>query len=216
MDAVSQSPAVGRFVGIVPDLLTAAFCAALWVSPFMFGVDAVKGVILAMILEFILIHATAFLMSIAFATDRTRAGRIVSSLSLTAFYLLLVASFSALFRSWWPIVVFLWLSVSKIAWVLSDPREREAERRRQSDAWMFSVAAYIVTVVAGVVLPLPALGLTPEAVARLGLPGTGQWIEHPQAALFSMALYYLASAWYKWNSDPRGIVNLIRSSRSGG
>ena len=48
--------------------------------------------------------------------------------------------------------------------------------------------------VAAILLPLPRLGLTPEVVARLALPGSGQWVEQPHRVLAFGFLYFAATA----------------------
>jgi len=53
-------------------------------------------------------------------------------------------------------------------------------------------------VVATSLLPLPRLGLQPDVVATLGLPGSGQWIESPQTGIAFGALYFGFLAWAKW------------------
>ncbi len=197
----------------LPDALTTSGCLVAWVVPFVFGPETIKAIVLTLLLEFLLIHSTAFLMNALYDSSRSPASRVMSFGAVGLGYLLLVAAFALLFGAWWPILAFAWLSAAKLPWILAprNGRELEQERQRQRDYWAFSLGTYIIAVLAGVMLPLPALGLNPEVVASLDLPGKGIWVEHPQSAVVSMALYYAASAWFKWHgSELPALQGLLR------
>ena len=198
--AVRTSPVarIARIAGSVPDVLTGLACLVVWMFPFAFGAGAVKTVVLMMLMEFLLVHGTAFFTGIAFTDSLSKHKRLLSMLGLLCFYALFVAAFAFSFDAWWPVWVFLWLVLSKAAWIFLDPRDRAVEQDRQMKAWAFSVAAYLGAVFAGLMLPLPRLGLTPDVLPQLGLPGSGEWIERPHTAVAAMAMYYFASAWFKW------------------
>lgn len=187
-----------RLLGALPDVITGAACLIVWVSPFAFGQGAVKTVVLMMLMEFLLVHGTGFFTVIAFADDLSRGKRLLAMLGLLAFYALFVGVFAWMFRAWWPVWVFAWLVVAKGFWIFSAPREREQELQRQMTTWAFSVLLYLMAVFGGVFLPLPELGLTPDVVSMLGLPGGGEWIERPHTAVAGMAFYYLAIATFKF------------------
>ena len=84
-----------------------------------------------------------------------------------------------------------------VAAIRSAKRPDARETNRQVGTWAFSVVAYLAAVFGGVVLPLPPLGLTPEVVAGLELPGGGEWIERPHTAVAGMAFYFFALAAFK-------------------
>lgn len=188
----------GRLLGALPDAITAAACVVVWVSPLAIGLGAVKTIVLMMMMEFLLVHGTGFFTVVAFADDLSRGKRVLAMLGLLAFYALFVGVFAWMFRAWWPIWVFAWLVVAKGFWIFSAPRERKQELQRQMTTWAFSVAAYLAAVFGGVFLPLPQLGLTPDVVSTLGLPGGGEWIERPHTAVAGMAFYFLAIAAFKF------------------
>jgi len=187
----------GRLLGALPDILTGIACVIVWVSPFAFGQDAVKTVVLMMLMEFLLVHGTGFFTVVAFSDDLSRGKRVLAMLGLLAFYAMFVAVFAWMFHTWWPAWVFAWLVVAKGAWIFSAPRGREEEMQRQITTWAFSVLAYLAAVFGGVVLPLPQFGLTPDVVSTLGLPGGGEWMERPHTAVSGMAFYYFAIAAFK-------------------
>ncbi len=181
----------------LPDGATALACLIVWIAPRALGNDAVETVLLMMLMEFILVHATGFFTVYALATDATRMQRIGPMLGLTLIYMLFVGGFAYAFHAWWPVTVFLWLLVGKIAWVFANPRSSDDEKARQMSAWGFSVMAYVGAVFAGVMLPLPRLGLDAATVAALHLPASGEWITYPHKAIASAVLYYAALAAFK-------------------
>jgi hypothetical protein len=185
-----------RLLSALPDAITACGCAIVWIAPLALGPDAVKTVLLMMLMEFILVHATGFFIGTV-AGGGSGARRVGTLLGFSLFYLLFVVAFAWSFHAWWPVAAFLWLLVGKIAWTLADPRGREEETQRQMGAWAFSLLAYIGSVFAGLFLPLPALGLDAATVAGLHLPASGEWIEHPHVAVASAVIYYAALAAFK-------------------
>ena len=68
--------------------------------------------------------------------------------------------------------------------------------------WGLSVAAYLAAVFAGVMLPLPRLGLSGDIVPLLGLPGGGLWVEQPHTVIASGTIYFSLLAWAKWAWRP--------------
>ena len=201
--AAPSSPVarITRLLGALPDALTGLACVLVWMFPFALGQDAVKTVVLMMLMEFLLVHGTGFFTGIVFADEMAKAKRLLLMAGLLCFYGLFVAAFCFSFKAWWPVWMFLWLVLSKAAWVFLSSRDRVQEAQRQLQAWAFSTAAYLGAVFGGLLLPLPRLGLTEAVVPQLGLPGSGEWIERPHTAVAGMAMYYFANAWFKWFSD---------------
>lgn len=185
-----------RLLSALPDAVTAGGCLVVWISPFAFGADAVKIVVLMMLVEFILVHATGFSLGIV-AGGGGPARRVGMLLALSLFYLLFIAAFAAIFHSWWPVTAFAWLLVGKIAWVFTGPRGADEDDTRQTSAWAFSLLAYLGAVFAGLLLPLPDLGLGAAVVPSLHLPGSGAWVEQPKIAVGSAVIYYLLLAAFR-------------------
>ena len=199
--ATSPVTRIARLLGTLPDLLTAAACIVVWISPFAFGTDGVRTVVLMLLMEFLLVHGTGFFTAIAFADTVAKYKRLLLMAGLLCFYALFLLAICALFDATWPVWIFLWLVLSKVAWIFLSSRDRVQEAQRQLQAWAFSTAAYLGAVFGGLLLPLPRLGLTEAVVPQLGLPGSGEWIERPHTAVAGMAMYYFANAWFKWFSD---------------
>lgn len=193
----------GRVFSALPDLLTAIACMVVWISPMTFGQDAVKTVVLMMLMEFLMVHGTGFFTGIAFMDNVKPAKRLLGMAGLLCFYAMFVAAFAFSFKAWWPVWVFAWLAISKALWIFINPRDRDAEMDRQMKSWAFSTAAYLAAVFATLMLPIPELGITASIRPELGLSGSGEWIEHPHIAVAGMAFYYFAIAGFKWWSSGR-------------
>lgn len=209
MAAYPASPiqTVGRVFGVLPDLLTGIACIIVWISPFAFGQDAVKTVVLMMLMEFLIVHGTGFFTSIAFSDSTPSGKRVLGMLGMLCFYGIFVAAFAYSFKAWWPVWVFAWLVLSKALWIFINPRDRAAEKDRQMKAWGFSTTVYLAAVFLGLMLPLPELGIRSSLQPQLGLSGSGEWIEHPHVAVASMAIYYFGIVWIKWKFSKQVIAD---------
>ena len=194
---LTMKPLWSRLLSAFPDAVTAGGCLIVWIAPRAFGNDAVKSVLLMMMMEFILVHATGFFTMVA-SPDGTRPTRRIAMLAgLSLFYMLFVGVWSYVFLAWWPVIVFVWLVVGKVGWIYANPRDRSDETGRQMVAWAFSVAAYLGGVFGGLFLPLPRLGLDDATVASLHIAMKGEWMEHPHTAIAGAVIYYTALALYK-------------------
>lgn len=182
----------------LPDAVTSSWCLWVWINPLALGADAVKGVVLMMLLEFILLNATGFFTAIPFLIGMGRRTRIVILLGLCGVYLLLVTAFARPFHAIWPFVAFGWLALGKLVWIVRNRRVSGGEQRRLMGAWAFSVTAYLGAVGAGVTLALPRLGITANIVPSLHMPGGGAWVDTPHEAVASAVLYFAALALFKW------------------
>lgn len=202
----SRPRLLGRIFSTLPDLLTAAACMVVWISPMTLGQDAVKTVVLMMLMEFLVVHGTGFFTGIAFMDDMPRTKRLGMMSGLLAFYALFIAAFAMSFKAWWPVWVFAWLVIGKAMWIFIGPRDRAAEMDRQMKAWAFSTAAYLAAVFLTLMLPIPELGITASIQPELGLTGGGEWIDHPHIAVAGMAFYYFAIAGFRWWSSGRVVA----------
>jgi hypothetical protein len=189
---------IGRLFAALPDALTCLAFAWTWLQPLAFDAGAVKTLMLVMLMEFLVVHSGGFLGVTVLNDDWSKARKSMAILGLGSFYLMFAAAFSLAFKAWWPVWMFLWLLGSRFAVVWLSPIPREAEAGRQMALWGLSVAAYLAAVFAGVILPIPQLGITPEVIPTLGLEGGGLWVEKPQTVIASGAIYFAVIAWSKW------------------
>lgn len=188
----------------VPDAATAALFLCVWIAPTALGAGWVRTLTLTVLFEFICIHASAFLMAAAAARTRLRAT--VGVLVLGSGYLGIAAAFSAIFEQWWPVYAFAWLLLAKL-WPVWVSRKAAAEVTHidPTELWAASAALFIVAVIAGAIVPWPALGIGADTVAQAQVPGSGgMWVERPQSLLATGMLYFASLAalkanWRRWS-----------------
>jgi hypothetical protein len=189
----------GHLASALPDALTALAYLVTWCNPLGFGTGTVKALMLVMLMEFVLVHASGFFFAVALGGRGSRMARSLVLLGLGLFYLGFVAAFAFAFDAYWPYAAFAWLLLSRLAWIWGSPRSRERERERQQLAWVASVVLYIIGAFVTVLPIIPRLGLSTEVVPQLGLTGSGHWIEHPESVIAFGMLYFGAQAWLKFD-----------------
>lgn len=193
----ASRPAAQRAFAALPDAVTASGFALLWVAPGLFGADALRTATLMMLIEFLIVHATAFIGGFALNHDRPRAARVAAILGFGLFYLGFVLAFAWSFRAWWPLPLFGWLLLSKLLAVFE--RTPDARKRaRMAAGWGLSVLFYIGGVTLTSLLWIPRLGIDAAAQAAGATPGSGLWVDEPQRVVAFGLLYFGALAWAKW------------------
>ena len=210
--AEQVSSAIARWISALPDALTSLAYLVTWFSPLLWKADAVKFLMLVMLLEFLVVHSGAFIGAIVLSDKASRRAKTLAVLGFGSFYMLFAGAFSLAFDSWWPVLTFGWLLVAKFAMIWLAPVAKTEEAQRQMTLWAFSVAAYLGAVFLGVILPLPRFGLEADVVAQLHLPGSGQWIEKPHTVIAGGFVYFGLLAWMKFKYRPEWARNM-RSGR---
>lgn len=177
--------------GLLAALPHFAFAGAflvVWIHPLHYGDKTVSRFMMVMLLEFFVVHSTGFLNAVAFSGD-SLLRRAAMFLGLLAFYVLMVGGISLGFGTFSPLLAFLALMVSKFpaAVVQRHPGEGMSFAMTQ---WAAMVVCYLAAVFAGVILPLPTLGVTPDVIALQQFEGSGAWLEAPQTVLASGFIYF--------------------------
>lgn len=186
---IAVEPVAERLFKALPDLITAGMFFWVWLDPTGWRREFVAQGLLIMLVEFILIHSGGFFGAIVLNPDVNRGRRLKMALGLGAFYALFVAVWSWQFKSWWPLVFFLWLLGSKIVDVLLNRRATDELRQRQMGMVAASVLFYLLCVFATLLLPLPRLGLTHHG-HYYGVPGSGEWVSHPHIVIAALVGYF--------------------------
>ncbi|MDH5823669.1 hypothetical protein QFW77_11795 [Luteimonas sp. RD2P54] len=192
MAPAAPRPLAGRVLGSVPDAALAGWFLVLWISPLTLGVGAVRTGLMVMVVEFVLVHASAVLGAIVLSERVPRRTRLGTVGGMSLLYLAFIAAFVSEARSWWPLAVFVWLLLAKVALAMGRPGPDL--RHRLQSAWAVAVMAYLAGVALTVLLPVPRLGLTYAIVSELGLAGNGLWVRRPQTAIAFGALYFAVQA----------------------
>ena len=195
-----------RLFAATPDAITAAVFLIAWIDPSILGPQYVKDLMLTMLIEFVVMHSSAFYSGLAASSDVPRARRAMTLTGLSAFYLLFVGGMALTFESSWPLFAFAWLFASRFVHLWMHPVQIEAESRRMSLLWAASALAYVAGAIVTVILPLPELGITPEFRDSMHLTGSGEWIERPYTVLAFGALYFSALAWVKYKLTGPDVV----------
>ena len=192
----SDSP-MARGFSALPDILTSAMFLCGWIAPGVLGYPRVRDLMLLMLIEFIVMHSSAFTAAVLGADNVSRFKRALFLVGLTAFYMIFVLAFSLAFSSTWPIWGFLWLFVSRFLQLFTSNAEAKAKLQRLWSGWLVSALAYIGGVFLTAFVPLPSLGITPEVIANLHLTGSGLWIDKPWTVLAFGTIYFALLAWSK-------------------
>ena len=187
-----------RLFSALPDAITSGIFLTAWTLPEIPGPQTIKNLMLTMLIEFIVVHSSAFYAGISAMDGIGRAKRMLMLLGLALFYMMFVVAFAFAFDSTWPIFAFGWLLLSRFAHLWTHPAPGSRETERMMITWAASCAAYVLGALATVMLPLPALGITPDFVASMHLSGSGEWIERPQTVLAFGFLYFAVQAWVKY------------------
>jgi hypothetical protein len=194
---VSTQAARPRIGPSLSNFALAGLFLVTWLDPGRLGAGAVAYAVLLMLLEFVVMHSSAFLGSASFAPGPRRA-RVVALLGLSAFYFVFVAGFALAFGSWWPVTSFLVLTVNRIlayvAAALPSGEEQIAIQRGLAASALLYLSGAFVTVF----LPIPRLGITAGWLAAHPLPSSGLWVEEPQRPVVFGLLYFTALGVSEW------------------
>jgi predicted Co/Zn/Cd cation transporter (cation efflux family) len=126
--------------------------------------------------------------------------RALGMLGLGLFYTLFVGAFALAFHTAWPLVSFWLLMLNRMSSVLLYPAPNRDQRAFLGTTWSAHVVCYIAGVLLTLVLPLPSLGLTPQFVASMHLPGRGIWVTQPWRVIAFGAFYFAVIAWCEWTN----------------
>ena len=173
-----------------PNFILAAMFLVTWIDPYRLGEKMVAYLMLVMMLEFIVVHSSAFMGNVAFA-GASRANKIKSMLGLGAFYTLFVSGFALAFKTWWPIASFWFLTFNRLAGTIFRVAPSGQERNHMQASWAVGVLFYIMFVMITTILPVPKFGITSAVRASQDLPGSGEWISHPEKVIAFGFLYFL-------------------------
>ncbi|HEX7880233.1 MAG TPA: hypothetical protein VF720_12535, partial [Candidatus Eisenbacteria bacterium] len=193
---VSRPPAWLRgTLSALPDFALALFILSVWQDPLAHGDRMVGNLLLLMLLEFIIVHASGFMASIIHGpSDRLR--KVGQLFLLGLLESVFVGGFSLSFGAWWPLASFWGLTVNRMLGVLLNPPSDQDNRIILGSQWAMSVVFYLGGVFLTLLGPVPRLGLTPDVMPRLGLTGGGIWIDQPWRVLaFGVTYFATQGAW---------------------
>ena len=204
------------WLSALPDVVMAALFLLVWSDPMRLGAPWVKYLMLVMLVEFVLVHATAFLGHVTLSGG-SMWKRTLGVLGFSAFYMIFIGAFVAAFKAMWPVYAFLGLMASHLGVVWLGAANTEEAKARAGLSWGISAGCYLVAVLGTTFIPMPSLGVTAEVVAAADLSGKGLWVEQPWRVLAAGVFCFGAKAWFKsqsWKWTPtlsgKGVVKLKR------
>jgi hypothetical protein len=184
-----------RLLGAACDTISAFFFLFVWLSPMAFGPEAVRVAFMIMLVEFLLFHATAVL-----GAQASRGA--VGCLPLVGFggaYLLFFVVTAVSYESLWPLGAYTWLLLAKLFSSTIVSRDRTQDQHWQNGIWVLSFIAWLGLALLTAVLPIPQLGMTPDAIEQVeSFAISGSLAEYPQKLVVFGAAYFLLLAWVKF------------------
>ena len=178
----------------LPDFVLSAVFLVSWAAPRALGDQMVKWLLLVMLMEFIVIHSAAFMGNVALE-NASRFKRTAGIFGLGAFYTLFAGGFSLAFHSWLPITTFWGQTLNRLLGVILGQVPSEEQKAFIMRGWAASAILYLLGCMLTLLLPVPRLGLTAQAVAAQHISGGGAWVEQPQKVLAFGVLYFLLMGW---------------------
>ena len=186
----TRPPRLLDVIAALPDLALGGVFLVAWIEPVLIGVERIREGLLLMLLEFIVIHSAAFMGTAAWG-DRPPGKKATFVIGLGLFYTLFVAGFALAFSTWWPLIAFWGLTLNRLLGALIGQGEGD-EKMLVQRGWATSTLFYLMAVFSTVFIPYPRLGVTPEVLAQVDLPGTGLWIDRPWSVMAAGFLYFTA------------------------
>jgi len=200
----------------LPDVGFAGVFLITWIRPATFGPFMVKWLLLVMLMEFIIVHASGF-MGVVATGPSSRAARVFLLTVLGAFYTLFAGGASVVFRSWWPITAFWGQTLNRMLGVILGQATDAQHRDLVMNGWAAAVMFYLGGCFATILLPIPTLGITPAVVAAQHIPGGGLWVEHPEKVIAFGVIYFALTGWSEITAhDWTGKIRTSAASFSAG
>ena len=177
-------------VDVASDASVAATYLVAWIAPAWVGGErGVATLVGLMVLEFVVIHSSAFLGSAALAGKMSREN-LKAVLGFGLLYLVFALGIAIGFKNPWFLVGFVGLHANRLVPVLLGRGVSSVDGAAWMGRWAFGAIFYLGSTFATVLLPVPHLGV------RFSLHGygSGAWIDDPERALAMGFLYYSAQA----------------------
>jgi hypothetical protein len=184
----------GAATGILlaaPDLVLAFVFAAHWINRGWLSTDMTPHLVSVMLIEFVVIHASMFLIatkeSQMLDDDKGRK----TALGLAVLYSLFAGGISMAFKSWWPFFIFWGLMINRSMAYLFAPRGMTIARRKLilQGNWIVSFIGYLFLVIVTAAAPIPQLDAA-RSLTSYGIDAEGGWVTDPEKALVAGMLYF--------------------------
>jgi ribose/xylose/arabinose/galactoside ABC-type transport system permease subunit len=185
-----------NLLAALPDFGLAGFFAISWVAPYSFGSHILKRLELIMLMEFFILHSSAFLGA-AMTMPRLRSTRILAVVGLGMVYTMFVGSIALSFGTWWPLVSFWMLLVNRMMAIVLGSRPATGDFGFIVLGWALGSACYLGYAFLTVTASIPRLGVTAAVQAAQPIPGGGVWADQPWRVIAFGTFYYATMAMAK-------------------
>jgi hypothetical protein len=177
-ESLWDSVTTASLTAAVPDLTFGLVCLATWFWADRMPSWLLSYIVLVMLLEFIVIHSSAFLGSMAYGDDPKKKSP-KALLGLGGFYSLFVLGFCLAFKTAWPMLSFWGQTINRLMGPMLGANLSGRQRAYVRGMWAISGGLYFVGAFVCSLMPWPRLGVTYEIVAAANLSGEGLWIDEP-------------------------------------
>ncbi|HKV70559.1 MAG TPA: hypothetical protein VJN62_04890 [Gemmatimonadales bacterium] len=192
---------LATWINAVADFCFAAVFLITWIAPNTFGEHTLRFLMLVMMMEFVVVHSSAFMGNVMIS----RANRGAQATALAGFglfYSLFAGAFALAFKTWWPITMFWGQTLNRMLGVLFGQVPDDDQKAFIQRSWIASVLLYLVSAFVTIVMPMPRLGITSTVIAAQQIHSSGLWVEQPQRVLAFGVMYFLLTGW----SDLKGHI----------
>ena len=197
--ATATTSLTERIIAAGPDIVTTAAFLTVWLSPLSLGSHAADDAMLIMIVEFILLHASAMLGALNLS-NLSRSIRVAMSSCLAGIYFVMIGGYAWTFQEWWPLLAFSWLLLGKLSLIFNHTGQKSEKSYALAAGWIILSMFYLSGVTITALAPVPELGITQASRPSLELTGSGLWVDEPQRVVAFGVLYFGLSAWARWNA----------------
>ncbi|HEY6784664.1 MAG TPA: hypothetical protein VI159_06905 [Gemmatimonadales bacterium] len=190
---------LGTRVNAAADFGFAAVFLITWIVPNTFGDHTLRFLMLVMMMEFVVVHSSAFMGNVMISRAN-RGAQATALAGFGVFYSLFAGAFALAFKTWWPITMFWGQTLNRLLGVLFGQVPDEDQKAFIQRSWIASVLLYLLGAFVTIVLPIPRLGITSSVIAAQQIHSSGLWVEQPQRVLAFGVMYFLLTGW----SDLKG------------
>ena len=171
----------------VYEFLLAGVYLFYWLFPVFYEYQLLKTLVVIILLEFFIVHSSFFLVG---RQLKSHSEKLVTP-GLLVFYAVLVAGIGFIAGDFLLPVVFVLVSYNRIKTIPRSWKD-EMDETMFAARWLLTTVSYVLIITLVMVVPLPALGITPEVIAAQDYGNAGgEFIEKPQVAMATGFLYFL-------------------------
>ena len=198
----------------LPDFGLGLTFIAAWIAPGMFGNEMVSNLLLVMMMEFVILHSSAF-MGVVLLSGMKPRKKSISLVGIGLLYSSFVVAFSYVFGSWWPVIAFWGMIFNRLQGVLMKKPGPVNEKIILAKSWVVGMICYLGFVMVTSIVPLPAFGVTSNMITGVIGNAGGSWVEEPQTVLAFGFLYFCTTAYselynHAWLRIPGGFRGVFQ------